>query len=362
VDPGPATDGDFDAPSAVAIAGDFLFVANASFRYACGDAVYAPATVTVVALADLSIVARLPTSAPDAQFLTAGPGAVWAVSSGASRFDGAVVWPDGDGAIDRFDVLSGGLPPAAASQTIAVPRGGAAAPLVGFPTRLALSADGARALAGSGTDGVVFRADLGAGAVDEVVTLFPSMGGLNSAAEVRVEAGRTHVLGFNSDQYCLGAGDDGALDTAALACADVGDSPDFIDGPLDLAVDAAGDTAWVVFSVANAVYRVDLSGGAPVFTGEKIPAGVAPNRIVRDAGADRYLVVSSASNALFVFTAGDAEAAVLAAFPPGTNPYDVAVDRGAFAPPGGRAFVPGLLTDDVSVVDLATGAIVAVLQ
>jgi DNA-binding beta-propeller fold protein YncE len=344
----------FHSPEGVAIAGDRVFVASTAFDGA--TMAYGDGTVTVVRRADLAAINEIPTSHKNPQVLAVSGGRLYVLCSGETSFDTTtyVVSPKSEAAIDVFDlgVIDVATAPTA---TIPIPLSTKNA-LVGYPSSLLVSADGRTAWAGSGTAGAIFKIDLAAGKLlrggDDPIAL----GDLAVQDGVKLAAGPSGAVlagSFNRDLvFAIGADDQpGALGWASL---DVGKTGD-MEGVQDLAWRATGTPdLFVLLGISESITSVATASGQAGVTTGFAKVGLYPNRLLLAGG--RLLVVNSGDNNLAGVDAGTgASLGTLAAFPPNTNPYDVAVD-------GDTAYVTGFKSNTLFEVDLAGKAVVRELK
>ncbi len=357
----PAPDGrtgasPFHSPQGIAATSRYVLVVNSGFHFEGGRPAYARGSVSVLERGTRRLLGEIPSSAENPQRIATHGERAYLVCSGGISIDAAgLATPSSDGALDVLD-LSQGVP-AAPAASLRLPRSGAD-PRIGAYGGLALSPDGKRAFLGSGTRGDVFVVDLEALRLlrgpEQPLELFPTAPGANGLT-VPVPAGaRLAVLDFNSDALCLSSKlDDGLADRR---CGGVGAQPELLEGPLDAADDGSGRLL-VLMSLANALYRVDLSQDP--FTVERSFAatGLSANRVVVHGGS-AYVVNSLSNNLQRVALASGKSDLPFAVLPVRSNPYDLVITEEA---EGALAWVTLQGSDQVAVISLASGGVIALL-
>ena len=325
----------FAAPEGVAATADFVFVANTAFDGPTMS--YGQGTLTVVSRSDFKVVNTIATSHKNPQVAAVVGGRLYVLCSGETSYDMAtyVVSPKTAGALDIFDLAT--VATATAPTTI-IELPLQAGTLVGYPSSLAVTADGATAFAGSGTAAAIYRVDVATSAVDLI-----SLGDAATQDGLKVVSGAGGSLwvgSFNRDQVFL-------VDTVgkmATQTFDVGKTAE-MEGVQDLAWRASGDPdLFVLMGLSSEVTATSSAKGQAGVQTSWAVTGLYPNRLV--LAGERLLVVNSGDNNVTAFdpTTG-ASLGTLAVFPVKTNPYDLAVD-------GDLAFVTGLGTNTLFEVDL----------
>ncbi|MBM4394694.1 MAG: hypothetical protein FJ087_03275 [Deltaproteobacteria bacterium] len=330
----------FAAPTGLAASADWVVVANSEFDGATMS--YGPGSVTVVRRSDFAPVARIPTSKKNPAAVAIAGGRAFVLCAGETSWDAGtgLVTPASDAALDVFDLASIATATGPAAS-IAVPRD-PSDPLVGYPTSLALSPDGKRAWAGSGTSAAIFEFDLEAGTVVHGADDAIMLGSPEVQDGITVKAagpGRIIAGSFNRDVVFL-------IDLATpdkKEWVSVGRSEADMEGVIDLAFRAGGSPdLYVLFAISSAIGTVDTT--TKLTDNDFATVGLYPNRIA--LAGDRLLVVNSGDNNLGAIDLASGAGAKAATFPEKTNPWDVAVD-------GDVAFVTGNGSNSLFRVDLA---------
>lgn len=356
VDLPPAAGGVFAAPQAIAASERFVLVANTAFGYRAGAPAWGDGSVTFIERATRRVVGHVRTTQPNPQAIAVHGETAYVVNGGTMR----------RGAGDVFEVTSpGGVDvialergvPAAVTANIPLPPS-ATDPRIGAFGSIALDPEGAYAFIGSGTRGDLFVIDLEAREVlrgaGDPIALFDTPPGENGMTVVRPAPGGLAVLSFNTDELCLVEIAGGAL--ARQRCHPVGRNAELLEGPVDVAFDAAG-RALVLMTIANSVYLVE-PGADPPAVAPLAGTGLAGNRL-RVHGDAAYVVNSLSNNLQRLELPGGASTLPFAVLPVGSNPYDLVATE---EPEGPRAWVTLQAADAVALVDLQSGAVLDVLD
>jgi DNA-binding beta-propeller fold protein YncE len=192
--------------------------------------------------------------APIEVVFDAARGRFYVVNSGERRVDpqtGAFV-PVSDGAVDIIDLaaLDDGLQD---EDLVSIPLPiSPAEPLVGAPSAVVLAPDGRTAYLPSSTSPALFKIDLERlevlrGADDPIRAYLGEGSQLTNM--VFGPDGLAYVTAFNQDALYLF---DSGCDASIFGPVELGTSP-LLEGPLDVAYDAAGRRALVLMSVSNAL-------------------------------------------------------------------------------------------------------------
>ncbi len=348
--------GSFAGPQGVAVARGLAFVANPNYRYSGQSLVYGKGFVTIVRLADGTVIDRVPTGARNPQAVVASGDRVVVLCSGATFFDGSVVLPQGDGSVLVLDAAEADAGRPSLVREIPLPRS-LVHPMVGYPSSITLVLGASRAWLGSGTSPVLFLVDLDGGQVlrgaDDPVVLGDT--GVQDTIVVRSGAEQILMVGrFESDEVLLLDAVTGAPVQSHLQPFGVG-SPGQMDGVLDIVERPGGSPdIFALLGLASSVAAIDSTRGLAGVHNGFAGTWLSPNRIVLDR--DRLLVVNSGDNNI---TAIDATAGTslgkVAILPVGTNPYDIAL----FVEGSRRlAVITGQKSQSLYVVDLDDGVVV----
>lgn len=341
-------DANFAAPEGLAVAGDFLVVANARYGYDGQGIAYGTGFATVVDRATGRVVNRIPMPAKNPQAVAVAGDRVWVLCSGQTSFDGTLVTPLTGGALAGIRIAD--LAVAEAPDAVVDFPLDPARPLVGYPSSLAILGD--RAWMGSGTAAALFVADLASGTrvrgADDPILL----GDADAQDTLTVAAGSSgHLLAasFNRDLVWVLDATDGA--PLAGMPFEVG-VPGGMDGVLALAWREGGTpNLYVLLGMASRVAAATLGDGAPRVTQRFATTGSLPNALLLDG--DRLLVLNSGDNNVRAFdVATGGELAFTANLPPSANPYAMAVGDVA---DGRRLYVTGLMANAVYVFDASPG-------
>lgn len=342
----------FAGPEGLAVAGDYVFVANAAYRFDGSKIVYDEGFVTVVGLKDFRVVNRIPTPAKNPQVVTSVGGKIYVLCSGETEADqNFTIYPKSDGAVL---VLDANAPLASTwEKVIMVPYKPKS--LVGYPSSMVISGDGRFAYLGSGTTAALLKVDLEAGKVLRGAEDPIALGKLDAQDMLTLEWGESGVLfvgSFNRDIVM-------AIDTKTDSVAafpfqevNVGKTEN-LDGVSDLLyLRSKSPDLFILLGLANAVQAMNTSQGEASLHTFAV-TGTAPNRILEWNG--RLLIVNSLDNnvqAVDIATKKDLGPFVV--FPVGSNPYDMAI-----ANVGGKdmLYVTGLLANALYEVDLSTGTV-----
>jgi DNA-binding beta-propeller fold protein YncE len=355
-DPG-LPQGPFAAPEGIAVAGGYVFVANANFAFEGQELVFGPGFVTVVRASDGSVVNRIRTSGKNPQVVLANGDEVLVLCSGETVYDPdtLLVRPRSDGAIDIID-LAEAETASRPSSTIPIPRG-AAGSLVGYPSSLVVTSDGRYAYVASGTAAALFKVDLQDGTVVRGADYPIELGDLQKQDTVRVAKGPDGLLllgRFNNDLVHLLDPVTDRLATFPWGTLQIGSSGAFA-GVSDL-VHRPGNPPdlFVLLGLAGQVAAVTMDAGAAGVQVAFASTGLYPNRLLSVEG--KLLVVNSGENN--VTAIHPSTGAILdwkATLPPSTNPYDATVD-------GPTLWVTGLVSNSLHAFSLATGKSIRVIQ
>jgi DNA-binding beta-propeller fold protein YncE len=343
------------APQGIAATSRYLVVASSGFHFVDGKSDWAPGSVAVIERATRRVVGRVSTSALNPQRVAARGDVAYIVCGGTVKMTDGLATPGSDGALDILD-LSAGVP-AEMTNSVPLPRS-AADPRVGGYGSIALSPDGATAYLGSATRGDLFVVDLASRRVvrgaDAPLELFPTPVGKNGLTSVGLIGDRLAVLDFNSDQLCLSS--DLANQLTQRTCGSVGVQAEMLEGPLDLAA-APDGRLLVLMSIANALYRVDVSKTPFAIEHAFAKTGLSNNRVVV-RGEHAYIVNSLSNNLQRVALASGATDLPFAVLPVKSNPFDLVITD---EPEGAIAWVTLQGAHRVARIDLATGAVLSLL-
>ncbi len=348
---GDVTGASFATPQGVAVSQGLAFVANPDVGYSGQTLVFGPGFVTVVRLADGSIVERVPVAARNPQVVAAAGDRVVVLCSGATAFDGTTVRPAGDGSVVVLDAVRAAAGQPSLVREIPVPAS-LEHPLVGYPSSLALSADGSRAWLGSGTAPALFLVDLDAGTVLRGAANPVALGNLDAQDTIVVRPGPVGSLlvgRFETNEVAVLDASTGASSPAYPVPFPIGAGSGAA-GVQDLALRSGGTPdAWVLLGLASSISSIDTALGPAGVRNGFATTGLYPNRMILDG--DRLLVVNSGDNNVTAYDAGTGDSlGRVAVFPPGTNPYDIAVYKD-----GDRtmAAITGQQSGSLFLVDLA---------
>lgn len=339
----------FSAPEGLAVAGDYLVVANSAFGYDGGDLVFGTGFATVVDRRDRRVVNRIPMPAKNPQAVAVDDRRAWVLCSGRTAFDGARVRPETDGALAGIplDTLDAATEP---DVVVTIPLD-ASTPLVGYPSSLAIIDD--RAWIGSGTAAALFVIDLTTGTLvrgPENPILLGNAADQDTMVVAPGPARRLIVASFNRDRVWV-------LDVAtgepvAGTPFEVG-TPGVMDGLLSLAWRPEGTPdLFVLLGMASGVAAASLGDGGPqVIDRFVVNAGSLPNMLLVDG--NRLLILNSGDNNVRAFDAATgAGLPFQATMPPSANPYAMALgDVGQRH----ELYVTGLGSNAVYVFDAGGG-------
>jgi len=338
----------FSAPEGLAVAGDFLVVANSHYGYGGAAIEYGTGFLTVVDRDARTVVHRIPLPARNPQVVRTLGNRVWVLCSGTTTFDGANVLPLTDGALagiplDRLADAEG--------PDVVVPIGrDPARPLVGYPSSLTLA--GGEAWIASGTSAAVFVADLASGELVRGPDNPVALGDLDVQDTIATAPGPGGLVlagSFNRDRvFAIDPQTRAPVDGLAF---DVG-TPGAMDGVLALAWREGGaPDLFVLLGLASRVAAATLGNGTAVVDPQFAVTGTTPNGILVDG--DRVLVLNSGDNNVTAFDAVSGDAlGFRAVCPLSSNPYAMALGERA-----GRKelYVTGLLSNAVYVFDAQSG-------
>lgn len=352
----------FAAPQGVAVAGDYVFVANPNWAFVDQAMVYNEGFVTVVRLADRKVVNKIPTTGKNPQALAAHGTDVWVLCSGETAFDGTtfVVSPATDATLERIDATTAATAKAPV-QVIPVARSKSAeTPLVGDPASIEISPDGKTAWLGSGTAAALFKVDLAAGKVLRGADNPVALGDLKTQDGLFLRNGPAGVLfvgSANRDQVtALDTTTDAPVtaDKFAFATVTVGKSTD-MERVADL-VYRPGEAPdlYALMNLSNSISAVTTSAGQAGVRDGFASTGKAPNRMLLSGSA--LVVINSMDNNLqLIDPATGADRGIAVALPTGANPYDLAIVEGHPR----VAYVSGNMSNSLFVVDLDGGSLLA---
>lgn len=341
----------FAAPEGLAVAGDYLVVANSRYGFDGAGVVFHEGFATVVDRRTARVVNRIPLAAKNAQVVATGADRVWILCSGQTRFDGAQVIPDGEGALVGIP-LAGLATADAPDRVIRLPLD-PARPLVGYPSSLAIVGD--RAWMGSGTAAALFQADLGAGRLvrgPDNPVLLGAVGDQDTLTVIPGPPGRLIAASFNRDRvWVLDAATGAPIDGLSF---EVGVSGS-MDGILAAAWRPDGPpNLYLLLGMASRIAAVTFGAGTPQVFGNFAGTGSLPNSLLLDG--DRLLILNSGDNNVRAIDAATGiELAFWASLPLSSNPYGMAV--GDVAGGGRRLYVTGLMSNAVYVFDAGPGVV-----
>jgi YVTN family beta-propeller protein len=346
----------FASPQGVAVSRGLAFVANPNVGWSGQTLVFGAGFLTVVRLADGGILERIPVSARNPQVVVAAGDRVVVLCSGATAFDGTTVRPAGDGSVVVLDAARAVAGQSALVREIPVPAS-AVHPLVGYPSSLALSADGRRAWLGSGTAPALFLVDLDAGTVLRGTTNPVALGDLDAqdTIVVRPGPGGTLLAGrFENNAVVVLDGTTGEPSPSHPVPFPVGTGTQSV-GVQDIALrPGASPDVYVLLGLASSITAVDSAQGPAGVRNGFATTGLYPNRLLLDG--DRLLVVNSGDNNVTALDPNTGHPlGKVAILPTGTNPYDIAVYADGTRT---MAAVTGQQSGSLFVVDLDTAAIV----
>jgi len=350
-DPGPLPEGNFAAPEGVALADRYAVVANSAFHYDGQRMVFGTGFLTVVDRKTRQVVQRIALPCRNPQEVSWDGAHLWALCSGETSFDGALVRPAGGAGLVGLD-LSGA--PLRIVSFLPIPPS-TAHPLAGYPSSMVLR--DRRAYLGCGTTAALLVADLLQGRMqrspeDPLPLASLGLGDLETQDTVKVLAGPGETLlagSFNRDRvlaFTL-AGDE----PVPLRSLEVG-AAGMMDGVLDLAWRPGGTPElYVLLGLAQRVVAVSDLLGNPRLDDRFAVTGTMPNRLLIDG--DRLWVLDSGDNRVRAVDADTGEdLEIRATMPPGTNPYGMAVGEWE----GRRELhVTGLRSNSLWVFDARTG-------
>lgn len=349
----------FHGPEGLVANGGFVFVANTAFDGT--DNSFGSGFVTVVRQTDFAVVNKIVTSHRNPQTLTVHDGKVYVLCSGTSVYDGEkkLVTPTSDGSLEVIDVATAAT--AFAPQTvIPIPRS-TDHPLVGYPSSLAITADGKLAYAGSGTTAALFKMDLEdskvlRGSDDPIV-----LGDIESTDSMAVAAGPDGVIfagSFNRDQVF-------AVDTATdlkatdpFGVVDAGTTAN-MDGVLHMVYRDSGiPDLFVLLGLASTAMAVTTAQGQAGVETLLTPTGLYPNRLAVH-GDTLYVVNSGDNNVTAVTISSGVDLGKVAIFALDTNPFDLTI-----ADNDGSTvlYVTGFSSNALYEVDPVSGSILRVAQ
>lgn len=344
----------FAAPEGLAVAGDFLVVANSHYGYDANGIYYGAGFVTIVDRIGRTVANRIPLPARNPQVVQTADDRVWVLCSGVTTFDGENVLPLSDGALVGISVdrLADAMEP-----DVVIPIGrNAAHPLVGYPSSLVLT--GGRAWIASGTVAAAFVVDLDLetlvrGPDDPVV-----LGDLDVQDTMSLSPGpdgRLLAGSFNRDRvFVLDPTTATPIDDMTFEVGVDG----MMDGVLSLAWrDGSQPNVFVLLGLANRVAAATLGVGTPDVIQRFAVTGSIPNAIM--VHGDRLLVLNSGDNNVTAFDAVTGAALDFrATCPLSSNPYAMALGER-----DGRQelYLTGLLANAVYVFDAQSGERLAVI-
>ena len=335
----PLTGPAFYGPTGLALSGELVVVANSEFDGVTMS--YGPGSVTFVRRHDLAPVARMPTSRKNPAAVAISGSTAFVLCAGETSFDSekGLVLPKSDGALDVFDLTFFETGPKVSIPVPIDPSN----PLIGYPSSLALSPDGKRAWAGSGTAAVIFEFDL----VTSKLVRTIALGDLDRQDGITLEVGqdgRIWAGSFNRDQVYAFL----PSDPASRSAFTVGKSPSDMDGVVDIALrPGASPDVFALLAMSSSISAIDSTTGK--VKDAFATTGLYPNRMAR--GADFLYVVNSGDNNVLAVNADTGKSDVVAVLPEKTNPWDIAVD-------GPSAFVTGNGSNSLFLVDIKAGKVV----
>lgn len=348
----------FKGPSGITATPTYVVVANSNSEYKGGAMQYNPTWVTVIDRATRQVVGKVSTTQVNTQYVAAHGEKIYAVNTGGISYDkNFLASPSTAGGVDVIDLTSG-VPGAVAANMKLSP--GTTDTRVGAPGAIFVTSDGKRALVGSGTRADVFALDLTANKVvrgtENPIALWTTPAGKNGLTIVRAwDSKGVAVANFNTDELCTST--DLANDLANRSCGVVGVQGSLAEGPIDVARAPDGQ-ALVLMSLANALYKVDLTK-TPFGVNSKYAAtGQANNRLRVHKGA-AYIVNSMSDNVQKVDLTSGTSTLPLATVPKKSNPYDMVITT---EKEGEVAWVTLLMTHKVAVINLGTGKVITTID
>ena len=349
----PPPGGAFNSPEGIAVAGDYLLVANTALRMENAVARWDKGFVTVIHRVSRAVLHTIPTTAPNTQGVYVRGDTAYVVNSGETSYTVGMVTPATGGSVDILDLSAG--PPTRVARSIPLPLG-SGDPRIGSFGDLLPDPQGKVAYLGSGTRGDLFKVDLVAGKVlrgaDNPIALFPTKDGHNGLTLLRPwgQDGLA-VINLNSEELCLSK--DWAGDLASRTCHAVKVQKNQLSGPVDLAW-APDGTALLLTTLANALYRVDVKASPFKLAGRCTPTGLSPNRVLLH-GDQGYIINSLSANLQRVDPVTCASKNPFVVFPTGSNPYDMVITS---EKEGDLAWVTLFKHHGVALVDLKSGKVI----
>lgn len=327
-------------PEGIAVVDGTIYVTNVNSRYDTdsGLVVFDEGFVQTFDLATLAPGIRFAVPCENPQYVLPADGDLLVLCSGSMLpDDNGLLTPATDGALLVLDLAT-----LTVKQQIAVPRG-QPQPLAGFPGALAWSPDLQQVWLGSGSGPYVHAVDLETESV-EVYQLRPP-GERNDLVVPVWWEGRLFASSFTAGALFELEPEDGAPVGVPLPITESGET----EGTIDIATTEGG--LYVLHSLSQRVVFVDPVARTvtPLFT-----AGAAANRI-RLYDGSLFVLNSMDNNVTRHDLTNTTTLTPFAIFPPGSNPWEmVFVD--------GKMYATAYLSDELFVVDAASGAIEAVVD
>ena len=342
----------FHSPQGIAASDKYVLVANSALYMEGPLARWGAGFVTIIDRRTRTVVSKIPTSAPNTQTVLVRGDKAYVVNSGGTKYTGGMVTPASDGSVDIIDLSS--TPPTEVDRSIPLPLGNKD-PRIGSFGDLLPDPSGKIAFLGSGTRGDLFKVDLVAGKVlrgaDNPIALFPTKADYNGLTKLFPwGSDGIAVINLNSEELCLSR--DWAGDLAKRTCHSIKVQKNQLAGPVDLAWDVDG-SALVLATLANALYRVDVSATPFKVTGKCTSTGLSPNRI-QLRGEYGYIINSLTANLQRMEPKTCASKNPFVVFPTGSNPYDMVITA---EQEGDLAWVTLFKHHAVALINLKTGKI-----
>jgi hypothetical protein len=356
-DSSPGREAAFYSPQGIAATESYILVASTAFHYTSGKPDWGAGFVTVVDRKTRVVVGKIPSTQPNPQSVATRGTSATVVNGGTflTEKGGPVIVTTGGG-LDLFD-LSSGLPGAALAN-VALGTSSSDRRIGGYGT-IALDGAGGLAYVGSGTRGDVFLVDLSAKSTlrgpEDPIAVFSTASGQNGLTVVRTfGSGTLAILDYNTDSLCLSSDLAGELEKRT--CHSVGVQSDLLEGPIDVARAPDGH-ALVLMTIANELYRVDVTASPFSVEAGYAKTGLAPNRVLV-RGQAAYIVNSASNNLQRVDLSTGKSESPFAVFPVSSGPYDAVITDEA---EGDVAWVTLQKSHQVALVLLSTGAVLQTL-
>lgn len=349
----------FFSPQSIAAHTRWILVANSAFYFDGVERKYAQGFITVLDRATRKPVSRIASTQLNPQQIAIVGDTAYVVNAGTVAIDekGLAVATSAGG-IDIIQ-LAANTPPSSIEANIPLPVS-ETDPRIGLYGSLAISADRTRAFIGSGTRSDLFEVDLTNRTLvhgpENPIRLFadnPTENGLSFVTWLRDQL---VVVNFNADALCLIPEHGRAL--TKKRCGTIGVNDQLIEGPID-ASEGPDGKLYVLMTIANAVYEVDVTKAPFVVTPLVATTGLASNRLLRDDPF--FYVVNSASNNVQRINPATQESwSTFAPLPVASNPYDIAITNEDSGTKLGWVTLFSL--HQVAIVNLTTGMVIEVLS